>query len=95
MKIPKDVKEMTIVDTSGSRHELTQDVNVIRIARMSDVEIDKATDEVMIMSEILKRDIVCGTKMNVKLHGSVHRAVISKTDTVKKIINVLSPGELV
>jgi hypothetical protein len=67
-----------IVDNSGTGHELTQDVNDIRNVRMSDVEIDKFTDEVTIASRILKRDTVCGTKMNVKLHRSVHRAVASK-----------------
>jgi hypothetical protein len=89
------VKEMIVVDTSGGGHELTQDVNDIRNVRTSDAEIDKATDEVTIASGILKRDTVCGTKMSVKLHRSVHKAVISKTDTVKKIINVFSLGEVV
>jgi hypothetical protein len=89
------VKEMIVVDTSGSGRELTQDVNVIRIARMSDVEIDKAIHEVTIASEILERDTIYGMKTNVKLHRSVHIAVISKTDTIKKIINVLSLGEVV
>jgi ABC-type hemin transport system substrate-binding protein len=70
-------------------------VNGIRNVRMSDVEIDKAIDEVTIASGILKRDTVCGTKTSVKLDRSVHRAVISKTGTVKKIINVLSLGEVV
>jgi hypothetical protein len=32
---------------------------------------------------------------SVKLHGSVHRAVISESCTIKKIINVLSLGEVV
>jgi hypothetical protein len=31
--------------------------------------------------------------MSVKLHRSVHRAVISKTRMIKKIMNVLSLGE--
>jgi hypothetical protein len=86
---------MGVVDTSGSGHELTQDVNNIRNVRTSDAEIDKATDEVTIASWILKRDTVCGTKTSVKLHRSVHRAVISKTDTIKKIMNVLSLGQVV
>jgi hypothetical protein len=89
------VKEMIVVDTSGSGRELTQDVNVIRIARMSDVEIDKAIHEVTIASEILERDTIYGMKTNVKLHRSVHIAVISKTDTIKKIMNVLSLGDVV
>jgi hypothetical protein len=65
---------MTIVDTGGGGHELIKDVNGIRNVRMSDAEIDKATDEVMITSGIPKRDTVCGTKTSVKLHRSVHIA---------------------
>jgi hypothetical protein len=41
-KISKDMKEMTVVDTGGSGHEPTQDVNNIRNIRTSDAEIDKA-----------------------------------------------------
>jgi hypothetical protein len=89
------MKEMTVVDIGGSGHELTQDVNDMRNVRTSDVEIHKATDEVTIASGILKRDVVCGTKTIVKLHRSVHRAVISKTSTIKKVINALSLGEVV
>jgi hypothetical protein len=95
MKISKDAKEMTVVDTSGGGHELTQGVNNIINVRTSDAEIDKATDEVTIVSGILKRDIICGMKTGVKLHRSVHRVVISKTNMIKKIINVLSLGEVV
>jgi hypothetical protein len=49
----------------------------------------------MIASGILKRNTVCGTKASVKLHESVHRAVISETHTIKKIMNVLFLGEVV
>jgi hypothetical protein len=69
-------------------------VNDIRNLRMSDAKIDKATDEVTIASEIIKRDTVCGMKTSVKLHRSVHRVVIGKTGTIKKIMNVLSLGEV-
>jgi hypothetical protein len=94
-KILKDVKEMTIVNTSGSGHELTQDMDDIKNVRSSDAEIDKATDEVTIASVILKRNTIYGTKANVKLRRSVHRAVISKTHTINKIMNILSLGEVV
>jgi hypothetical protein len=50
---------------------------------------------VTIASRILKRNTVCGTKASVKLHESVHRAVISETRTIKKIMNVLSLGEVI
>jgi hypothetical protein len=36
------MKETTVVDTGGSGHEPTQDVNNIRNIRTSDAEIDKA-----------------------------------------------------
>jgi hypothetical protein len=95
MKISKDAKEMAVVDTGGSGHELTQDVDSITNVRACDAKIDKTTNEVMIASWIVKRNIVSGTKTSVKLHRSVHKAVISNTCMIKKIMNVLSLGELV
>jgi hypothetical protein len=95
MKISKDAKEMAVGDTGGSRHELTQDVDSITNVRACDAKIDKTTNEVMIASWIVKRNIVSGTKTSVKLHRSVHKAVISNTCMIKKIMNVLSLGELV
>jgi hypothetical protein len=44
-KILKDAKEMTVVDTGGSGHELTQDVDGIRNVRTSDAKIEKTTNE--------------------------------------------------
>jgi hypothetical protein len=69
MKISKDTKEMTVMDTGGSRHELTQNVNNIRNIKTSCAKIDKVVDKVMIASGILKRDTICGMKMRVKLHS--------------------------
>jgi hypothetical protein len=86
---------MAVVDTGGSGHKLIQDVNNIGNVTTSDVEIDKTTDKVTIASGILKRNTIYGTKTSVKLHGSVHRAVSSETRTIKKIMNVLSLGEVV
>jgi hypothetical protein len=37
-KISKDMKEMTVVDTGGSGHELTQDVNGIRNVKTGDAK---------------------------------------------------------
>jgi hypothetical protein len=70
-------------------------VSDIRNIRTSDVEIDKTTDKMMMVSGILKRGTIYGTKTSVNLHRSAHRAVISKTDMVKKIMNALSLGEVV
>jgi hypothetical protein len=80
-KISKNMKEMTVVDTGGGGHELTQDVNDIRNVRMSDAATDKTAE--------------CSRKMSVKLHKIVHRALISKTSLIKKIMNILSLGEVV
>jgi hypothetical protein len=52
-KISKDVKEMTVMDTDGSGHELTQNVNAIRNVRASAAKIDKTTNKMAIVSEIL------------------------------------------
>jgi hypothetical protein len=69
-------------------------VNDIRNVKTSDAEIDKIIDNVMVASGILKRNTVCGTKTSVKLHSCVHKAVISKTSTIRKIMNVLSQEEV-
>jgi hypothetical protein len=47
-KMSKDTKEKTVVNTGGSGHELTQNVNDIRNIRMSYAKIDKAIDKVTI-----------------------------------------------
>jgi hypothetical protein len=95
MKISKDEKEMDVVDTGGSGYKLTQDVNGIGNVGTSDAEIDITTNKVMIVSGVLKRNTVYGTNTSVKHHGSVHRTVISETRMIKKIMNVLSLGEVV
>ena len=78
------------MDASGSRHELTQNVNGIGYIRTSDAEIDKAANKMAIASRILKRNTFSGTETEVELHGGVHRTVISKARTVKEIMNILS-----
>jgi hypothetical protein len=78
----KDAKEMIVVDTGGSGHELTQAVNVKRNVKKSDAKIDKTINEMTVASGIVKRNTVCGTEMSVKLHRSVHRAVINKAHMI-------------
>jgi hypothetical protein len=41
------------------------------------------------MSRILKRFIISGHKVNIELHGSLSSPVISKRNTIKKILNIL------
>jgi hypothetical protein len=79
----------------GCRHELTQDGNDKRNVRSSDDKIDNTTDEVAIASRILKGNTVYGMKTGVKPQRSVHRAVISKTHMIQKIMHVLSLGYVV
>src|SRR5438105_5531035 len=85
-KITKDTKKVTIVDASGSRHELTQNVNGIGYIRTSDAKIDKAADKMAIASRIRKRNTVSGTETEGELHGGVHSTVISRADTAKEIL---------
>jgi hypothetical protein len=89
-----DMKEMVVVDMGESGHELTQDVNNIRNVRTSDGKIDKTIHEVVVESGIVKEEH-CGTKTSVKLHRSVHRAMISKARMIKKIMNAFSLREVV
>jgi hypothetical protein len=87
-KISKDAKEMTVVDTGGSGHELTQDVNIIRNVRASDAEIDKTIDKVTIASGILKGNTICSMKTSVKLHRSLHKEVIMNVLSLREVVAV-------
>jgi hypothetical protein len=42
-----------------------------------------------ITSRILKRFTISGHKVNIELHGSLSSPVISKRNTIKKILNIL------
>jgi hypothetical protein len=42
-----------------------------------------------ITSRILKRFTICGHKVNIELHESLSSPVISKRNTIKKILNIL------
>ena len=77
MTVPKDTKKVNIVDASGGRHEPTQDVDGIGDTRTSDTKVDRTANKMAIASGIRKEDTICGMKTKVKLHGSVHRAVIN------------------
>lgn len=77
-----------MVDASGSKHELTQNVDSIGDIRMSYAKVDKTASNMAMASGILNRNTICGTKTKVKIHESVHRTVINKTSTIKEILNV-------
>jgi hypothetical protein len=84
-KITQDTKKMTIVDLSGSRNKLTQNMYRLWNVRPSDTKVNKTPNNVMIMSRILKRLTISGFKVNIKLHGSLSSPVISKRSLIKKI----------
>jgi hypothetical protein len=86
---------VTILDASGGRHELAQNVDIIGDIWMSDAKVDNTTNKVTIASGICKRNTICGTKTKLKIHGSVHRTVISKSSTIKDVMNVFALREVI
>jgi hypothetical protein len=89
MKITEDTKKVTIVDLSGSRNKLTQNMYRVWNVRSSDTKVNKTPYNMMITSRTLKRFIISGHKVNIELHGSLSSQVISKRSMIKKILNIL------
>jgi hypothetical protein len=88
-KITEDTKNVTIVDLSGSRNKLTQNMYRVWNIRSSDTKVNNTPYNMMITSRILKRFTIIGHKVNIVLHGSLSSPVISKRSTIKKILNIL------
>jgi hypothetical protein len=82
-------KKVNIVDLSGSRNKLTQNMYKVWNVRSSDTKVNKTPYNMTIMSSILKRFIISGQKVNIELHGSLSSLVINKRSTTKKILNIL------
>ncbi|KAK1609953.1 hypothetical protein QYE76_033626 [Lolium multiflorum] len=55
----------------------------------SDSKINKTPNKMAITGGIRKRITISRTKLNIKLHRSINRALIPKSRTSKKILNVL------
>ncbi|KAK1644053.1 hypothetical protein QYE76_061858 [Lolium multiflorum] len=89
MKIAKDTKKMTIVDTSGSSHELTQNVDWVGDVRTCDSKVDKTPNQVTIASRVRKRITISGTEADIELHRSLDNALITKSGTSEKVLNIL------
>jgi hypothetical protein len=83
------MKKVTIVDLSGSRNKLTQNMYNVWNVRSSDTKVNKTPYNMTISSRILKRFTISGHKVNIELHGSLSSPVISKRSTIKKILNIL------
>jgi hypothetical protein len=79
---------MAILDLSGSRNKLIQNIYRIQNVRSSDTKINKTPYNVTITSRILKRLTITGCKVNNELHGNLSSPVISKRSSIEKILNI-------
>jgi hypothetical protein len=55
----------------------------------SETKVNKIPYNVTIMSRILKKLTISSSKMNIKLHESLNRPIISKRTLIEKILNIL------
>jgi hypothetical protein len=88
-KITQDTKNVAILDLSGSRNKLTQNMYRIWNIRSSDTKVNNTSYNVTITSRILKRLTITGCKVNIDLHGSLSSPVISKRSLIEKILDIL------
>jgi hypothetical protein len=84
---------MTIVNSGRSGNKLTQNMNRIRYVRTSDSKINKTPNKKTIMRWVRKRITISRTKLNIKLHRSVNSALIPKSSTSNKILDILFLGD--
>src|SRR4051812_11283206 len=80
---------MTIVNSGRIGNKLTQNMNRIRYVRTSDSKINKTPNKMSITRRVRKRITISRTKLNIKLHRSLNSALIPKSSTSKKILNIL------
>jgi hypothetical protein len=88
-KITQDTKKVTIVDLSGSKNKLTQNMYIVWNVRSSGTKVNKTPYNVTTTSRILKRLTISRCKMNIEIHGSLSSPVISKRSSIEKILNIL------
>jgi hypothetical protein len=62
---------------------------MIRYVRTSDSKINKTPNNMAITRRVRKRTTISRTKLNIKLHRSLNSALIPKSSTSKKILNIL------
>jgi hypothetical protein len=80
---------MTIVNQGGSRNKQTQNMNRIGYIGSSDNKIDKAPNKMAIARWIRERVTIRSTKLDIELHRSLNSALITKSSTSKKILDIL------
>jgi hypothetical protein len=88
-KITQNMKNVTIMDLSGSRNKLTQNMYKVRNVWSSDTKVNKTSYNVTITSRIPKRLTISGCKVNTELHRSLNSPVINKKSLIEKILNIL------
>jgi hypothetical protein len=92
-KVAQNTEEMTIVNSSRSKAKLTQNMNRIRDIWTSDSKIDKTPNKMTITYRVRKRITITSTKLDIELHRSLNSALIPKSSTSKKILNILLLGD--
>jgi hypothetical protein len=68
-------------------------MNKIRDIRTSDSKIYKTPNKVTITCRVRKRITITSTKLDIELHGSLNSALIPKSITSKKILDILFLGD--
>jgi hypothetical protein len=67
-------------------------MNMIRDVGTNDSKIDKTPNKMMITCRVRKRITITSMKLNIELHRSLNSALIPKSSTSKKILNILFLG---
>src|SRR3954465_10157178 len=80
---------MAIVNSGRSRNKLTQNMNRITYVKTSDSKINKTLNKMTITRRIRKKITISRLKLNIKLHRGLNSALIPKSSTSKKILNIL------
>jgi hypothetical protein len=68
-------------------------MNMIRDVGMSDSKIDKTPSKMTITCWVRKRITITNTKLDIEVHRSINSALIPKSSTSKKIMDILFLGD--
>jgi hypothetical protein len=68
-------------------------MNRIRDVGTSDSKIDKTSNKMKITCRVRKMITITSTKLDIELHRSLNSALIPKSSTSKKILNILFLGD--
>jgi hypothetical protein len=68
-------------------------MNKVRDVRTSDIKIDKTPNKMTITCRVRERITITSTKLDIELHRSLNSALIPKSSTSKKILDILFLGD--